>query len=236
MKAMFVYENMGFERGQDPRKAMNVGISAVKMMDRSPKFNDPDYKRAEEFLRSTGLVEITTSDRQRKNGTLKFTIRGIPYWGGIGYKYAEGKKLYYGKIDYLIYKTGYLRKLTPTSDRLGVVIKEPYSTYLDLAKRGMISINKDLIKKEKIEKGRNPRVVIENVNFERGKDLRKTFGMREHIKKRMQVDGYQWFDDEMMLVWAYQYGHKNIIDFLKGEGVSFKINPYTGRKNIYDES
>ena len=41
MKAKFVYENINFERGQDPKKAMDIGVNPIEIV--SPISTHPVY-------------------------------------------------------------------------------------------------------------------------------------------------------------------------------------------------
>ena len=58
MKAKFIYENMEFERGQEPKEAMGIGLvgELKKSFDELNKIKDDVYGLCEFSISSNGLV------------------------------------------------------------------------------------------------------------------------------------------------------------------------------------
>lgn len=81
------------------------------------------YQKAEQILLNTNYGEITTSPIQRKNETIQFTTKN--------------------GIDYLIQKSGYVRKRFPGGYRTPVIHYDDYLNYEELAEITLNSISKE---------------------------------------------------------------------------------------------
>lgn len=102
---------------------------------------DRSYRKAEEMIKSAGY-DITTSDRQRKNGTIQFSIHDIEYeTKSFGKTYNQ-----VGSIDYILNPSGYLRVKLPWSDRTQVILQDPYLSYEEMAKIAIEKADKRLQK------------------------------------------------------------------------------------------
>ena len=74
-------------------------------------------------------------------------------------------------------------------------------------------------------------IIREYINFERGIDPKKAIGlgMREKIKKMMEEDGWDYYDDysdNTALRWASYYSHLEIVKWLIDAGADVHAYKY----------
>lgn len=146
----FLFE---FERNEDPYQSLSIGHYAKPMKERSKEFNEADRQRAIEFLESSGIIKVAPmSNAQENHLTLKLQLL-TPYW--FKKKIRSAREWIdvkdYGTMYYFI-QNGYLRKYPPGSDRAQVIIKDDYSSYLDLAKILIDKAKYDMKKSEIVKK------------------------------------------------------------------------------------
>jgi hypothetical protein len=203
MKAKFIYEKLDFERGIDPKEAMNVGrIQRGKLRDRSEEENEEDFKKAIYFLADNFDLKKWTIAEGSTDRYKSIHIRRRPLRGTydefviMAPKESDDEEKQLEIIGYL-YSTSMSWQMKTLWKN-----EDPYITWVDMAQKlaEIINSNPKLPKTEFFKKPAEWEDRFnESQNFERGLDPKDSLklGIRNKRSFKTVRECAQFFIDNI---------------------------------------